>query len=137
MPRIKKKSEGPEYTLHIAPAFVEREQKYKTRFTLETTKLFASFRYDLSVREELQEKTVRYTILGLKPPELSLPAAGRAQFTRTYDGLRGKYDVEIEGLDGRVNTFSVKIAPTKIQLLKEPTSRFIDIIVGKAPTSTI
>jgi hypothetical protein len=130
MSRTKKKPGGPEYTLQIAPTFVEREQKYKTQFTLETTKLFASFRYDLSVKEQLEKKTLHYKILGLKPPELSLPAAGRAQFTRTYDGLRGTYEIVVEGLDGRVNTFSVKIAPTKIQLVKEPTTRFVDVIVS-------
>jgi len=136
MPK-KKKSEGPEYILHIVPAFVEREQKYKTQFTLETTKLFASFRYDISVKEQREKNRVRYKILGLKPPELSLPAAGRAQFTRTYDDMRGKYDVEIEGLDGRVNTFSVRIAPTRIQLLKAPAGGFVDVVVAKVPSTTL
>jgi hypothetical protein len=136
MAKAKRKADGAEYILHIGPIYSEREQKYKTRFTLETTKLFASFRYDLSFKEQLDGKVLRYKILGLKPPHLSLPAAGRAQFTREYDNLRGKYDVMIEGLDGRVNTFSVRITAKKIQLLKAPTSHFVDIIVDEAPSST-
>ena len=135
MPKPKKKLDEPEYLLRIAPTYVEREQKYKTLLILETTKLFSNFRYDLSVREEFDKKSLHFKVLGLRPPQLSLPAVGRARFVREFDNLRGTYDVAIEGLDGRVNTFSVKFTSKKMQLLKSPASPFVDIIIDQSPIS--
>ncbi len=131
----RKKPEESEYLLRLAPTYVEREQKYKTLLILETTKLFSNFRYDLSVREEFDKKTLYFKVLGLRPPQLSLPAVGHARFVREFDNLRGTYDIAIEGLDGRVNSFSVKFTPKKMQLLKSPASPFVDIIIDHSPSS--
>ena len=133
MAASKKKPEEPEYVLRIEPTFVEREQKYKTLLTLETTKLFSNFRYDLSVQEEFDKKRFHFKVLGLRPPQLSLPAVGHARFVREFDSLRGTYDIAIEGLDGKVNSFSVKFTSKKMQLLKSPPSPFVDIIIDSSP----
>ena len=132
----KKKPEEPEYLLRLAPTYVEQEQKHKTLLILETTKLFSNFRYDLSVREEFDKKTLHFKVLGLRPPQLSLPAVGHARFVREFDNLRGTYDIAIEGLDGRVNSFSVKFTPKKMQLLKSPTTPFVDIVIDQSPISS-
>ena len=97
--------------------------------TIETTKLFASFRYELSVREEIHGKQLRFTILGLKAPQLSLPASGSAQFVREYDELKGKQDFVVMNLDGAVNEFSVNFLKKKAAILKSPKHPFIEVIV--------
>lgn len=131
-----KEPEALEYRLVIAPRFDEREQKYKTLVLLETAKLFASFRYDLSVKEERGPQHLRYTILGLKTPQLSLPTSGHAQFSRLYADLQGTFEVSVRGLDGNVNTFSVRIKPERVELLKAPPRQFVEFIAGAAEPST-
>jgi len=121
-----------DYRLLIAPTFNEREQRYKTLFKLETTQLFSTFTYDLSVREEHSGRAFRFTILGLKAPQLSLPRAGHAQFSREYDDLRGTYEITIKGLDGRTNSFWVRISDKKVALLKASPRRFVEVFVDKS-----
>jgi hypothetical protein len=127
-----KKPRQLEYRMLITPEFNERGQRYTTLVLLETTRLFASFRYDLSVRESLHGKTIHYKILGLKAPPLSLPASGHARFVREYDDLRGRYEITVEGLDGNVNSFEVRISPKKVTLTKTPDTKFIDVVVDKS-----
>ena len=136
MAKTRKQPDAPEYRLVVAPRFDEREQKYKTLVLLETAKLFASFRYDLSVKEERGPQHLRYTVLGLKTPQLSLPTAGHAQFSRTYADLHGTFEISVRGLDGNVNTFSVHIRPERVELLKAPPKRFVEFIAGAAEPST-
>jgi hypothetical protein len=120
-------SSGPEYRLLIAPKFDERRQRATTLFLLETTKYFASFRYELSVDMEVTASAVRCTVRGLKAPDLSLPAAGHARFSREFDDLRGTYDIVVEGLDGNSNSFSVRISDTKVHLIQKPARTFVDL----------
>lgn len=123
----RKNPAGPEYRLLITPHMNERTQKSGTLVVLETTKAFASFRYELSVKEEVEGKSIQYTILGLKAPHLSLPSAGHAQFVKEYENLKGTYSFAVEGLDGVVHESSVKIGTGKVELLKAPTSRFVEV----------
>jgi hypothetical protein len=119
-----------EYRLTLEPHFNDERQLPTTLVVLETTKQFASFRYELSVREERKGKELRYAILGLKTPQLSLPSSGPAAYIREYHDLKGKYDVTVENLDGTVNTFAVHITPRTIKLLKSPKDPFIEIVVA-------
>jgi hypothetical protein len=123
---------GAEYRLLITPRFNEREQKHKTLFLLETTQQFSSFRYDLSVEEQIEGKQLHYSILGLKTPLLSLPSSGRAQYTREYGDLLGTYEVKVTGLDGSTSSFAVRIAPERVTLIKKPSKGFIEVSVDKA-----
>jgi len=136
MAKAKKQPDALEYRLVITPSFDEREQKYKTLVQLETTKLFANFRYELSVKEERAARQIRYTVLGLKAPQLSLPAVGHAQFSRLYEDLKGIYEVSVQGLDGAVNTFSIRIRPDRVELLKKPPRTFIQLAIGSEGRST-
>ncbi len=124
-----------EYRLLITPQYNERGQKYTTLFLLETVKSFASFRYDLSVEETVDKKTIRYRVLGLRTPQLSLPATGHAQFMREYDNLKGTYQVVVEGLDGKSNSFSVRIAPQQVRLVSSPPQPFITICTDRGAWS--
>jgi hypothetical protein len=132
----KKKTETLEYRLFITPQFNEREQRFTTVFVLQTTKSFSSFQYEISVEEHIDGRNIHLKILGLKTPQLSLPAFGHALFTREYDNLRGTYAVHVEGLDGTVNVFSVRITQKKIAVIKAPPKRFVDVIVDQPVTAS-
>lgn len=126
------KNEAPEYRILITPHFNERGQKFTTLFKLETVKSFSTFRYDLTVEEHVEKKTIRFKVLGLKTPQLSLPAAGHAQFVREYENLKGTYEIVVEGIDGRVSSFSVRITPQQVKLLKAPPRRSIDVMTDES-----
>ncbi len=119
-----------EYRMTIARHFNERQQIPTTLITIETTKVFASFRYELSMREEVKGKELHYAILGLKAPPLSLPASGSAQFVREYENLKGKYEIRVESLDGTSNAFTINITQKHITILKSPKTSFIELVVA-------
>jgi hypothetical protein len=123
------KERGHEYRFFISPHLNERLQQQTTLITIETTKLFASFRYELSVNEEQKGKTLRYNILGLKAPQLDLPSSGSARFVREYEQLKGTYHIEVVSLDGTVNSCDVSITKKAITLLKPLTSSFVEFVV--------
>ncbi len=126
-----KKADDIEYRLLITPQFDERRQVETMFFRLETTRSFATFQYELSVKEEVSPSSINYTILGLKTPRLDLPASGHAHFERSYDTFNGRYDLTIKGIDGRVNTFQVKINSSGATVAKAPPHPFVSIIVDK------
>lgn len=129
MAKAKTKTEF-EYRLTISPHLNERKQTRTVLVTIETTKAFASFRYELSVQEERNGKEIRYSILGLKTPQLSLPASGTAHFVQEYENLRGKHTIVVKSLDGTTNEFTVNIAQKQIKVLKSPQTPFIEMVVA-------
>ncbi|MBI4535014.1 MAG: hypothetical protein HY708_01960 [Ignavibacteriae bacterium] len=131
MPKARKRQVA-EYRLTITPHFNELHQQHTTVFIMETAQAFASFRYELTVKEEIEENVLRYKILGLKTPQLNLPASGHAVFRREYENLSGKYNLIVEGLDGTTNEFLVRITKKRIQILKAPTHAFVEIVVGNS-----
>jgi hypothetical protein len=122
---------GPEYRLLIAPRFNDLGQKFTTIVQLETVKTFASFQYELSVRETLTKGSIHLKVLGLRTPQLSLPATGHARFMKEFQDLKGTYSVTVEGLDGKANTFQVRIAQTQVKVLASPGHPFIEVITDQ------
>lgn len=118
-----------EYRLILAHHFSEQRQANTILVTLETTKRFASFRYELSVEERLLEKEIRYTILGLKAPQLDLPASGTATFVREYDHLKGKHNITVQGLDGTEDTFTLQFSAARITEIKSPKKPFVELVI--------
>ena len=117
------------YRLGVSSVVDGHEQKIKTRFVLETSQSFASFVYDLSVQEQRKGNHLRFKVLGLKPPQLNIPSAGRARFERDYEDLAGTFDVTIESIDGSTNTFKLRISTTKIELVRAPKDAFTELIL--------
>ena len=117
------------YRLQVSSVAEDRETRPKTRFTLETSQLFASFVYDLSVEEQRDKNHICFKILGLRPPRLSIPSAGRASFQREYEDLSGTCYVTVQSLDGKTNTFKLRIAKDRISVLQSPPQRFIDLVL--------
>jgi len=127
-----KKTRGPEYRLLIAPHTNDRTDRPATLVVLETAQSFAAFRYDLSVDEELKEKSLTYRVRGLRAPSLSLPQAGHASYTREYEGLRGTYAVSVIGLDGTESRCTVRISPKRVDLVSPPAGRTLTVVTSKA-----
>ena len=117
------------YRLRVSSVVGDHEQKTKTRFVLETSQSFASFVYDLSVQEQREGNHLRFKVLGLKPPQLNIPSAGRARFERDYEDLAGTIDVTIESIDGRTNTFTLGISAGRVELVQAPADTFTELIL--------
>lgn len=124
-----KKPQEIEYRLIITSHYNERKQVPTTLVTIETTKAFASFRYELSVKETVKGKRLHYKILGLKAPQLDLPSSGSAQFVREYEAFKGTYDIVVESLDGTENAFEITATQKRISILKSPKIPFIEAVV--------
>lgn len=129
---VKKKQAPPalEYRLTIASYIDDLRHIPMTRITLETVQVFASFRYELSVRERIGNKELRYEILGLKAPRLDLPATGTAQFVKDYPRLKGTYTLVVERIDGTANTFVVQCTTKHIKVLQSPKHPFVELIIA-------
>ena len=120
---------GTDYRLFITRRFNERRQITTTLFLLETTTSFASFRYELSVDVAIKNRAISFRVLGLQAPDLSLPASGHARYLREFDGLKGTYEVSVEGLDGKSSSFSVSISEKKVHILQRPARTPVNLIV--------
>jgi hypothetical protein len=126
------RAQRPEYRLLIAPHINERTYLPTTLVVLETAQAFAAFRYELSVEEKIEGKTLSYRILGLRAPSLALPASGRAAFRKEYRDLKGTYTVSVIGLNGAATECTVRISPKKVALVKPPNGRSLILITEQA-----
>jgi hypothetical protein len=124
----KRRTSEPEYRLLLTPMLAERTQTIVTLLVLETTKAFATYRYELSVEERFEGKSLHLAILGFRTPQLSLPGSGPARFERQYPHWRGTYTISLTGIDGRTNDFSVRVGPKRIEVLKAPREPFVQFI---------
>ncbi|MEW6511622.1 MAG: hypothetical protein AB1428_11775 [Bacteroidota bacterium] len=116
-----------EYRLRVAPHVNERTQQPCTLVVLQTTKDFANFRYELAVDERLEGRTLHLKVLGLKAPQLDLPAAGPAEFRKEYSGLNGEYTIVVCGLDGSSIPVGVRITPRAVTLTEPPGAGIIAV----------
>jgi len=129
MPR-RKKEHPPDYRLTVAPHINERTSRPVTLFLLETAQSFAAFRYELTVEEKSEGKTITFRVLGLKTPSLSLPSSGKARFSREYENLRGTYTVTIIGLDGNPVACSLKISEKRVAVLRGPSATSVTLVTN-------
>lgn len=122
----------PEYRLLVVPHVAERTGRPTTMVVLETTKAFATFRYELSVRTTVEPHALHLAVLGFRTPRLSLPSAGPARFEEEYEQFGGPLDVTIQGIDGRSTTFQFEIGPGTVTLTKKPRGSFVHIATDLA-----
>ncbi len=127
--RRQKKSSSPEYLLTVSPHFDDRKQAYSTLFRLETMASFASFRYALSVDIHREGRTLRFKVLGLTTPKLTLPGAGRAEFAVEFEKLNGSFELVVEGLDGVEHRAGLKVTHGKVELRSpQPVANVVFVV---------
>ncbi len=126
-----------EYRLFISPRYDETRKKETILFLLETIKEFSTFKYSIVVKETVENKTIRLDILGLKTPEVTMPAFGPARKHIEIDDLHGTYDVTVAKLDGAENHFSLKVTTKGIAVEYSPSSKFITIFTDPAEWKSI
>ncbi len=117
-----------DFRLSISRQIDERTAKPLVLFVLETSQSFAAFRYDLTVEVNQNARAISFRILGLKTPGLNLPSAGRARYVRSFENLKGTYDITVYGLDGRPSVFSVRITARAIEVLKPPSTGQLEVV---------
>ena len=117
-----------EYRLLITPKLKERERKIVTLVALRTMVEFTNFHYDIIVEPECTDRTLRFTIRGLRAPQVSLPGTGPAVFKTEYDCLHGTYNVIVSKHGKDENLFSVHISNNEIRLKKIPEKKFVEIV---------
>jgi hypothetical protein len=127
----RKKARAPDFRLLVTPHINERTYHPTTMFVLETAQAFAAFRYELTVKEKFEGKSVSLHVLGLKAPSLSLPSPGHAQYIREYENMHGTYAVTVVGLDGTPVNCSVRISEKKVSIVKPPSSHSLILITDK------
>ena len=117
-----------DFRLLVTPHVHETRQVPTTLVVLETSQPFASFTYELSVEEHREKGILRYRVLGLKAPQMSLPRPGPARFVREYEDLRGTVTFHVEGLDGEIMSCTVALARGRAHVIAPPKSRRLTVI---------
>jgi hypothetical protein len=120
-----KKKRDPDYTLNIFPLYDEKSKRNVIVFLVQTTKIFVSFRYEILLEDEINNKEIHLRITGLHVPELLMPQTGPAQGRRDYTQLEGVYHLVVTKQDKTINEFSVQISPMSIDIKQKPKTPFI------------
>lgn len=117
-----------EYRLLIMPLFKEREQKHVTLFAIRTINEFNSFRYEISWDSIIKDGTIRFTLRGLRAPQVTLPGTGPAVNSMELENLHGDYQIIISKHGKDENKFSVDISDKQVALIKIPRKKFVEIV---------
>ncbi len=121
----RKKKRDPDYTLNIFHHYDERAKRQVVVFLVQTTKIFVSFRYEILLEDSLEGNVIDIKIVGLHVPELLMPQTGPARGRRDYENLSGDYTLHITKQDKTVNTFSIVITPSSVEIKQKPREPFI------------
>jgi hypothetical protein len=122
-----------EYELYISKQFDKISDKDFILFDFRTTKVFEYFIYKINVFEKinLEKKELNFRVEGLSAPKLSLSNPGRAFFQyRLYEYKNSDYELKLTKPGIEKNVFKLKIAKNLIKILKQPSNRFIKIILN-------
>jgi len=111
----------------IQPTFDETLKKAGTLFLIETVKLFSNFNYEIVVKDSKDKKNLRWSLHGLRAPELSMPASGAAQFRKVYFDLKGTYAFTLQKIDGEENSFELRVLASSVSVKGTPRTPFVAI----------
>lgn len=122
-----------EYELYISKKFDKISEKDFILFDFRTTKIFEYFVYKINVFEKInhEKKELNFRVEGLSAPKISLSNPGYANFQfRLYEYKNSDYDLKLTKLGIEKNNFKLKITKSNIKILKQPSNRFIKIILN-------
>ena len=119
-----------EYRLLISSQYDESDKQTAISFKLRTISEFTSFSYEIIVEHELQDRTIKLNIRGIRAPQLSIPSSGPAYFKTVYPDLSGRYDLIVSKPGKSDNLYSINITKKQIIIEKRPKKIFVDVITS-------
>jgi hypothetical protein len=122
-----------EYELYISKQFDGISKKDYVLFDFRTTKIFEYFVYKINVFEKinLEKKEINFRVEGLSAPKISLSNPGYANFQyRLYEFKNADYELKLTKPGIEKNNYKLKISKGNIKILKQPSNKFIKIILN-------
>jgi hypothetical protein len=122
-----------EYELHISKQFDRISDKDYILFDFRTTKIFEYFIYKINVFEKIniEKKELNFRVEGLSAPKISLSNPGYANFQyKLFDFKNSEYELKLTKPGIEKNNFKLKISKDNIKITKQPSNRFIKIILN-------
>jgi hypothetical protein len=122
-----------EYELHISKQLDNVSRKYYVLFDFRTTKIFEYFIYKINVFERIntEKKELNFRVEGLSAPKISLSNPGFANYQyRFYEFRNSDYELKLTKPGVEKNNFKLKITKNDIKILRQPSNRFIKIILN-------
>jgi hypothetical protein len=122
-----------EYELHISREFDRISDKDYILFDFRTTKVFEYFIYKINVFEKIniEKKELNFRVEGLSAPRISLSNPGYANFQyKFFDFKNSEYELKLTKPGIEKNNFKLKISKGIIKITKQPSNRFIKIILN-------
>ena len=119
-----KKNVCVEYRLVVEPVLDDAARKSGVMFLLETIKQFGNFNYEIVV----DERTLLWTLHGLRAPELAMPSSGSAQFRKVHFDLPGRFRFVMRKSDGSEGTFDCESRGRRIAIKNLETHSFFTVI---------
>jgi hypothetical protein len=122
-----------EYELYISKEFDKISDKFYVLFDFRTTKVFEYFIYRINVFEKIniEKKELNFRVEGLSAPNISLSNPGYATYQyRFYEFKNTDYDLKLTKPGIEKNNFKLKITKNSIKILKQPSNKFIKIILN-------
>ena len=123
----KEAAKPPEYRFLISKLLDERTQKEQLLFTIETTRAFRSFRYDIIMTERHKPKSFVFEINGLTMRNLSTPQTGPAVFEKLLPMLKGEHTFTVINMNEAKSRFKLKFTPKSVKVLQLPTDKFLEL----------
>lgn len=122
-----------EYELYISKQFDKISNKDYILFDFRTTKIFEYFIYKINVFEKInhEKKEICFRVEGLSAPEISLSNPGYANFRyKLFEFKNSDYELKLTKPGIEKNNFKLKFTKNNVKLLKQPSNRFIKIILN-------
>jgi hypothetical protein len=117
----KKEKKQIEFKCEFFYYYDKQEKKQKSRILLETTKLFTTLNYNISVKFRKIKNVIDISILGLSGRNDYLTEIKPASVNVDFEDLFGEYLVNIIKQDGSINSVTVdfNIYKKQITILEE------------------
>jgi hypothetical protein len=122
-----------EYELHISKQLDMVSRKHYVLFDFRTTKVFEYFVYKINVFEKInpEKNEIHFRVEGLSAPKISLSNSGYANFQyKFFEFKNSDYELKLTKPGIEKNIFKLKISKNDIKILKQPSNRFIKIILN-------
>ena len=129
--KVKPPPKKYEYVLNISKEHDGVSKRDYVSFRFQTTKEFLTFKYILKIESKIEDKNLRFNILGFSAPIGDLSDYGTAGYEyRFFDYKLAEYNVLVDKKDSDKSKFKMTVQRSKTQpvkLSRIPKKSFIEI----------